>query len=223
MKCYCCDAEVSRARRAWMREFIPLARGDGPDSPGYKAYCEAATFRPELVCEDCYLRMDSPAGCVVIRGREFCLAGKSRDLRAAVYDAQKLDRLLASQQRRRQPQPVPTSTGGATIRCYCCRVEVTETRRVMLRGDPLGHPASWPTPMPGSPAYEAYRQDTTFRPAFVCGACYQTLDQSALGRAEIAGRWYNISSSSCIGRAPVYDRRKYDQYQRTQARKMGLE
>ncbi len=70
-------------------------------------------------------------------------------------------------------------------------------------------------------AFKAYVEEGTYRWAVVCPACYQELD-SWDGRAEIAGRIYNIAGASRMGRAAVYDDEKYGKWLRRDAARRGL-
>lgn len=72
-------------------------------------------------------------------------------------------------------------------------------------------------------AYQSYREDMTYRWAFICNACYRQLDNES-GLDKIPGRGYfNLSCTSRGGKAPVVDEAKYQKFQRRLAKQMGLE
>jgi hypothetical protein len=92
----------------------------------------------------------------------------------------------------------------------------------MLRGNPAMPLSDIIRPeSPDDPAFKAYVQDTTYRPAFVCPGCYHALD-SVDGLAEIGGKTYNIAGKSRGGKAPVYDDEKRRAAERRQADRDGL-
>jgi hypothetical protein len=97
---------------------------------------------------------------------------------------------------------------------------VSLTYRVQLRGDVRHVPAA-AVRSPESPAYHAYRENSIFRPAFVCPPCYAELDNPD-GLGEIGGRVYNVTGRCRGGRAPLYDGDQYRAYQRREAARLGL-
>lgn len=104
------------------------------------------------------------------------------------------------------------------MNCHCCRQDFASARRVNIRGDVAAVPAAFGSP--GDPAYIAYREASTFRPAFVCEDCYRTLD-NAVGAGEINGQVYGIDGRSRGGRAALYDERRYLAYMGRQASRGG--
>jgi hypothetical protein len=105
------------------------------------------------------------------------------------------------------------------MRCYCCEREIALARKVKLR--PFRD--FDPTQGPNSAAYQSYCEDMTFRWAFICNACYRTLD-NAVGVAEIVGHGvFNLAGASRRDRATTVDEAKYQRFQRREAERMGLE
>jgi hypothetical protein len=77
--------------------------------------------------------------------------------------------------------------------------------------------------VPGSAAYQSYREDMTFRWAFICNACYRKLD-NLVGVAEIPGHGvFNLAGVSRRDRATTVDEPRYQRFQRREAERMGLE
>jgi len=74
---------------------------------------------------------------------------------------------------------------------------------------------------PNSAAYKSYREETTFRPAVVCSACYLTLD-NRVGVAEIGGQTFNLAGSSRGDRARAMTEPQYREWQRKEAERLGL-
>jgi hypothetical protein len=112
------------------------------------------------------------------------------------------------------------------MHCHCCRDEIKFARKVKLR--PVCHyePPPGGPPYPASvvtlPAYLSYRENSTYRWAFICHACYRLLDNEG-GRAEIPGRGeFNIAGASRGDKAAIVDEVKYLKFQRKEAEKMGL-
>ena len=99
--------------------------------------------------------------------------------------------------------------------CYCCNRDVAIVHRVSLRGDPTVMPPEG-FASPDSPAYQTYVKESTYRPAFICPACYHALDNE-LGIAGINGRVFNLAGRSRGAKAPVYDQSKYDEYERRES------
>ena len=104
--------------------------------------------------------------------------------------------------------------------CYCCEREVTLVRRVHMRGDVTAVPATITSP--DDPADLGYKENTTYRTAFVRPGCYGVLD-SPTGTGEIGGRVYGIAGQFRGGRAAVSDRAKYDAFMRKQAGDLGID
>lgn len=106
------------------------------------------------------------------------------------------------------------------MRCYCCEQEIALARKVKLR--PIRH---FEASQGGadSVAYQSYCEEMTFRWAFICNACYRKLDNE-IGVAEIIGRGqFNLASVSRRDKATTVNEAKYQQFQRQQAERMGLE
>lgn len=107
------------------------------------------------------------------------------------------------------------------MKCYCCEGEVAYAYHVKLRGDVRA--AQFDTfTSPADPAYKAYRENTEYRSAFICPACYAVLD-SEDGTGEISGRVYGIEGPSRRGRAALYDEAKYKFFQKRKAAELGIE
>lgn len=106
------------------------------------------------------------------------------------------------------------------MKCYCCDNEVSLAHHVKLRGDV--RPAPPAGTLEGDPAYHAYRENGTYRSAFVCPACYAVLD-SWDGTGEIGGRVYGINGRSRRGRAAVYNQAKYEAFRRKKAAELGID
>jgi hypothetical protein len=63
----------------------------------------------------------------------------------------------------------------------------------------------------------------TFRWAFLCNACYRILDND-LGVAEIPGHGeFNLAGAYRRDKAATVDEAKYQEFQRKEAERMGLE
>jgi hypothetical protein len=60
-----------------------------------------------------------------------------------------------------------------------------------------------------------------YRWAFICHACYRTLDNE-VGCAWIGADEFNIAGASRYDKAPIVDEVKYQKFQEKQAQKMGL-
>ncbi|MFY7953076.1 MAG: hypothetical protein ACOVT5_11265 [Armatimonadaceae bacterium] len=106
------------------------------------------------------------------------------------------------------------------MKFYCCEREVTLVRRVQLRGDVTAVPTT--NTSPDDPAYLGYKENTTYRTAFVCPGCYGVLD-SPTGTGRIEGRVYGIAGRSRGARAAVYNQTKYDAFVRRQASDLGID
>lgn len=112
------------------------------------------------------------------------------------------------------------------VKCHICSIDVDQVRSVILRQWPAEY-ESWgvtkPAPKAGTPAYEQYVRNMAFRRAFICECCYLAVDGDPSGCAEIpgVGKW-NLASRSRSGRAAVYDRAKWERFQRSKAKWMGI-
>jgi hypothetical protein len=108
--------------------------------------------------------------------------------------------------------------------CHICSSETAELRSVMLRAwlEPSKDMSS--PPGPESAAYHQYVRNMTFRRAFICENCYRTIDAAPAGVAEIAGlgEW-NLAGLSRHGAAAIYDRQKWERFQRNKAKDMGID
>jgi hypothetical protein len=85
--------------------------------------------------------------------------------------------------------------------CYCCRRNVSLVHRVKLRR-------------------RQGRESYSYRRAFICSECYRALD-TVDGVGEAGGKPYRLADGSRANRAPLYDRAKYDQYESSEALKLG--
>ena len=113
------------------------------------------------------------------------------------------------------------------MKCHICSCQTDSVRSVMLRPWSAKF-ESWGVtkapPSPETPAYEEYCKNMTYRRAFICEKCYQTIDANPGGLAEIPGlgEW-NLAGNSRAGAAAVYDRAKWEGFQRSKAKSMGIE
>jgi hypothetical protein len=90
MRCYCCDAEVSLARKVKLRPWREFdARLGGPNSAAYQSYVEEMTYRWAVVCHPCYRLLDNEAGLAKVSSRNFNLAGSSRCDKATVINEER--------------------------------------------------------------------------------------------------------------------------------------
>jgi hypothetical protein len=88
------------------------------------------------------------------------------------------------------------------MNCYSCRRDVSLVRRVKIR--PCGH-GSYP-----------------YRWTFICRDCYRALDTvDGIGKAD--GKLYRLEDKSRANRAPIFNRERYDKYQRREALKLGVD
>jgi len=106
------------------------------------------------------------------------------------------------------------------MHCYTCGQEIQFARKVKLR------PWREYDPVQGGPdslAYQSYRENMTYRWAFICHACYRLLDNKA-GLAEIPEHGiFNLAGASRTDRAAIVDEAKYRRFQAREAERMGLE
>lgn len=87
MKCYCCDREMTLARKVKLRPWRAHdPRSGGHDSPAYQSFREEMTFRWAVICQACYSILDNIGGLAEIGRDTFNLAGSSRGDRAATID-----------------------------------------------------------------------------------------------------------------------------------------
>jgi hypothetical protein len=87
MQCFCCDRELTSARKAKVRQLFdngPVV--DGKDSAAYKAYREATAYRWRVVCQACFSTLDNYAGNDWIDGRWFSMESVSRSDKATTID-----------------------------------------------------------------------------------------------------------------------------------------
>jgi hypothetical protein len=105
------------------------------------------------------------------------------------------------------------------MNCFCCGGEMPDARKVKIRRWRDLDPA---VIKPGSAAYMSYTEEMTFRWAVVCAGCYSTLD-NAYGVARIAGQSFNISGSSRAGKARTLTEEQYREWQRREAKKLGVD
>jgi hypothetical protein len=113
------------------------------------------------------------------------------------------------------------------MQCHCCEQPMELARKVKLR--PVqkidGATVDLFTKQGGksSLAYQSYKNNMTYRWAFICHACYRILDNK-LGVAEIPGRGqFNLASLSRGDKAAIVNEAKYREFQRKEAEKMGLQ
>ena len=104
------------------------------------------------------------------------------------------------------------------VRCFCCDAEMKLARKVKLQ--------AWREYCAeagglASAAYTSFREEMTFRWAFVCLACDRGRD-TTFGVGEVGGRLFNLAGASRGDRAAVVNEAKYQAFQRRQAAAMGL-
>jgi hypothetical protein len=104
------------------------------------------------------------------------------------------------------------------VRCYGCDGEIGLARKVKLR--PWREMAV-PPAGPDHAAYNFCVKEMTYRWAFLCLACYRTLDNE-MGLAQIGGKTLNLAGASRGDKAPLVDEAKYQAFQRKQAERMGF-
>ena len=75
---------------------------------------------------------------------------------------------------------------------------------------------------PDSAAYQAYKEEMTFRWAVICLSCYARLNND-FGAAEINGREFGLAGSSRGDKAAVVNEAQYRAFQRREAAKLGLD
>jgi hypothetical protein len=90
MRCYCCERELTSARKVKLRRWrvYDPSRG-GPDSPAYQSYEEEMAHRWAVICQACYSILDNEYGLAEVAGAPFNLAGSSRGDKAATIDERK--------------------------------------------------------------------------------------------------------------------------------------
>ncbi len=89
MWCYCCNREMTSARKVKLRPWRDNWGPGGPDSAAYKSYEEEMTYRWGVICQACYSTLDNEAGLAEVAGKLFNLAGASRGDKAATIDEAK--------------------------------------------------------------------------------------------------------------------------------------
>jgi hypothetical protein len=78
MECFCCDQEMTVARKVKIRRWCQFSPALYVLRPaGYQAYNEQMTYRWGVICEECYCILDNCVGVAEIRGQTFSLAGAS--------------------------------------------------------------------------------------------------------------------------------------------------
>jgi len=109
------------------------------------------------------------------------------------------------------------------MRCYCCDAEISLARKVKLRRlidwEPSTTDVSDWTETDWK-AYRVYKEQLTYRWAFVCHVCYRLLDNNC-GAAEIGARVFNIAGASRHDKAAVINEAKYQAFQKREAGKLG--
>ena len=105
------------------------------------------------------------------------------------------------------------------MRCCCCDREMKSARKVKLRRWREYDPRQGG---PDSATYKSYQEEMTYRWSVICQACYSAVD-NAVGLAEVAGDIYNLAGSSRGDRATTIDERKYQEFRRKEAAKLGLD
>jgi hypothetical protein len=97
------------------------------------------------------------------------------------------------------------------MRCHCCDAEIVLARKVKIRRHIEWDPS---TPVVSDwtaadwAASQLYTQETTYRWAVICQACYQLLDNH-IGAARIGEQTFNIAGASRHGKATTVDEAKY--------------
>ena len=88
MRCFCCNRELTSARKVKIRLWVDFdPTQGGPESPAYQAYKEAITYRWSVICQGCYSTIDGTvAGFAKIGGKRFNLAGASRGDKATTIN-----------------------------------------------------------------------------------------------------------------------------------------
>jgi hypothetical protein len=91
------------------------------------------------------------------------------------------------------------------MNCHCCNAAVTLARKARLRDvDPDADPGDGPP----------------FAIAFVCQECYDVLN-TVDGVGLIDVKLYQIDQASRFGKAPLFNRETFDDYQRREALTLG--
>jgi hypothetical protein len=107
--------------------------------------------------------------------------------------------------------------GRCVVQCYCCGCDVAMARKVKLRV-PRDYDPSLGGP--NSAAYQSYMEETTYRWAVICQACYSTLD-NAIGLADIAGKPFNLAAASRGDKAATVNEEEYRKFQHKEAKKLA--
>jgi len=104
------------------------------------------------------------------------------------------------------------------MRCYCCGIEIALARMVMLRSyvkDPWG-------PL-GSAAFLSWLEEMRYRWTVICSECYWRFNDSQVGLAAIGGKLFNMACNYRAGKATVVNAEDYQEFQRQEAAKLGLD
>jgi hypothetical protein len=96
MRCYCCDAEISLARKVKLRRLIDwdpsttdVMAWTEADWRAYHVYKEQQTYRWAVICHVCYGLLNNDCGAAEIGERVFNIAGASRRDKAALINEAK--------------------------------------------------------------------------------------------------------------------------------------
>jgi hypothetical protein len=103
---------------------------------------------------------------------------------------------------------------------YCCDTETATGRKVKIRPWLNG----WGSGGPDSAAYMSFQEEMTYRWSVICQGCYccySTLDNES-GRAEVAGKLFNLAGASRFDRATTVSEAQYRKFRRREAEKLGL-
>ncbi len=103
--------------------------------------------------------------------------------------------------------------------CFCCNQIVDVAKKVKIRRLITFDPSRGG---PDSPEYMAYVEECTYRWGVVCIPCYRNLD-SPDGTYLVEEKVFNIAFSSRHDKAPSISKDKYEQWQRKEASKLGLD
>jgi hypothetical protein len=105
------------------------------------------------------------------------------------------------------------------MECFCCGQEMAIARKVKIRRWCRFSPVTYG---PRSAAYQAYKEQMTCRWGVICGDCYRILDNYC-GAAEIRGQTFNLAGASRSDRARSINEDQYQEWQRREAAKLGVE
>ena len=104
------------------------------------------------------------------------------------------------------------------MRCHCCNAEMSTARKVKIR---VWRHYDLCLGGTDSAAYLSYVEDLTYRWAVICQACYSTLD-NWIGVGEVGGKRFSIAGRSRGDKAATIDERRYREFRRKEAAKLGL-